>query len=202
MLYDDTNSAIRSGEYYRVDHRCKTRHVMNVKRNAEVLLLLHWKSNKYYTNWACFCSPNYPACNAHAPYCQLWHGPLYNIFPHYLIKGMILGKKRVLERKMCISSLSTHLSGTLPILRRNEREIIKTHMSLHVKYRLFLSDVNKPWLIWTYFCKTLKFQTSVLWELICCVRTDGRRDMTEVIVAFRNFANAPKKGHTDSMTVS
>jgi hypothetical protein len=37
------------------------------------------------------------------------------------------------------------LSETLLILRRNEWEMIKNvHMCLHVKYRFFLSDVNKP----------------------------------------------------------
>jgi hypothetical protein len=29
------------------------------------------------------------------------------------------------------------------------------------------------------------------------MRTDGQRDMTELTVAFRNFATAPKKGHAD-----
>jgi hypothetical protein len=28
----------------------------------------------------------------HAPYCHLWSVPLYNIFPHYLLQGMILEK--------------------------------------------------------------------------------------------------------------
>jgi len=34
---------------------------------------------------------------------------------------------------------------------------------------------------------------SVEWEPSCSVRTDGRTDMTKQIVAFRNFAKAPKK---------
>jgi hypothetical protein len=29
----------------------------------------------------------------HAPYCHLWPARLYDIFPHYLIKGTIFGKK-------------------------------------------------------------------------------------------------------------
>jgi len=32
----------------------------------------------------------------------------------------------------------------------------------------------------------------VLWEPTCSVRTDGRTDMAKLIVAFRNFVNAPK----------
>ena len=34
-------------------------------------------------------SPRYPACIAHVPYCQLWPTRLYNIFPPYLINGMM-----------------------------------------------------------------------------------------------------------------
>jgi hypothetical protein len=30
----------------------------------------------------CVCSLRYPACNAHAPYCNMWPAPLYHIFPH------------------------------------------------------------------------------------------------------------------------
>ena len=38
---------------------------------------------------ACVCSLSYTASNAHAPYCQVWPAPLYNIFPHFLICGTI-----------------------------------------------------------------------------------------------------------------
>jgi len=42
--------------------------------------LLQWKSNEYYTTWVCVCSLRYPACNAHASYCNLRPAPLCNIF--------------------------------------------------------------------------------------------------------------------------
>jgi hypothetical protein len=45
-------------------------------------------------------------------------------------------------------------------------------------------------------CYKLKYQIplkSVLWEPSCSVQTDGRMDMTKLIVAFRNFAKAPNK---------
>jgi hypothetical protein len=32
------------------------------------------------TQTVCICSPRYPAGNAHALHCHLWHSPLYNIF--------------------------------------------------------------------------------------------------------------------------
>jgi hypothetical protein len=47
----------------------------------------------------CVCSYRYQSCNAHAPY--LHRGPvrLNNIFPHCLMKGAILGRKKKKEKK-------------------------------------------------------------------------------------------------------
>ena len=45
------------------------------------------------------------------------------------------------------------------------------------------------------FRKLLKYQISlksVQWESSCFIRTDGRTDMRNIIVAFCNFGNAPK----------
>ena len=50
------------------------------------------------------CSLMYPACNAHAPYCHLWTGRLYNIFPYYLINGTILEN---VDHKACVVIFST-----------------------------------------------------------------------------------------------
>jgi hypothetical protein len=63
---------------------------------GEKTTLLHWKSNTYYIFWVCVCSLTYTARNAHAPYCYLWPIQLYNIFPHYLMMGTILGEKKTL----------------------------------------------------------------------------------------------------------
>jgi len=72
------------------------------------------------------CSISYPACNAHAPYCHLWLAPLYSIFPHYLLNGKILGKKKTLLETKCVFwfHLQT-LSTKFLILRRTERDVIK-----------------------------------------------------------------------------
>jgi hypothetical protein len=67
---------------------------------------------------------SYPACNARAPHCHMWPAPLYNIFPHYLIKGTILEKK--LPNTKCVFRFSLQLlSETFLTLRRNERDTIK-----------------------------------------------------------------------------
>jgi hypothetical protein len=63
---------------------------------------------------------------------------------------------------------------------------------LHVKYPLCLWDINETWIFSTDFSKELKHQIS-------SIRTvgaelfigDGQTDMTKLVVAFRNFANAP-----------
>ena len=63
---------------------------------------------------------------------------------------------------------------------------------LHVKYPWFLSDFNETWLLSTDFRKKLRYQVSsksAQWEPSCFTRTH----MTKLIVAFRNFANAPRK---------
>jgi hypothetical protein len=43
----------------------------------------------------CVCIFIYAACKAHGAvvYCHLWLLRLYNIFPHYLIDSLIIGKK-------------------------------------------------------------------------------------------------------------
>ena len=51
------------------------------------------KAISIYTFWVPVCSLRCRACSAHAPYCHLWPAPLYDIFPHYLIKVTILGKQ-------------------------------------------------------------------------------------------------------------
>ena len=50
----------------------------------------------------CVCSLNYPACNAHAPYCTICG--LYHVFP-YLINVMIF-RKTLLNIK-CVLIFST-----------------------------------------------------------------------------------------------
>jgi hypothetical protein len=72
---------------------------ITVHLGAFVKPLSQWKSNEYYTTCVCICSPLYPACNAHAPYCLHRPARLYNISPHYVIKGTIFNKKISLTQK-------------------------------------------------------------------------------------------------------
>jgi len=65
-------------------------------------------------------------------------------------------------------------------------------------YRLYLWDCNET----SIFSEDLKIyiywnqisRKYVQWELSCYMGTDRWTDMTKLIVAFRNFANAPRNG--------
>jgi hypothetical protein len=48
---------------------------------------------------ACVSSRRHTACNAHAPYCQVWPARLYNVFPRYLKKDKSFGRKTLLNIK-------------------------------------------------------------------------------------------------------
>ena len=142
----------------------------------------------------CIWSLRYPTCNAHAPYCDLWPARLYSIFPHYLNKRHDIRKK--LLNKKCVFWLSVQLlSETFLILRRTERDVIKNVNWIHVKWPSFLSDLNETWVVSIDFRKILKYQllwNSVKWEPRFSMRTDGRTYKTKLIIAFRDFANAPE----------
>jgi hypothetical protein len=71
------------------------------------------------------CSLNYPACNAHEPYCyicpaRLW---LYNIFSTLSHKRHDF-LKNIISYKTCVLIFSTIFSKTFLILRRTEGDMI------------------------------------------------------------------------------
>jgi hypothetical protein len=65
------------------------------------------------------CRLRYPACNTHAPYCHLWPAPLYHVFPHYLINGMIFESKNIIQHKMCVPSFSTTFARNIFHFKKN-----------------------------------------------------------------------------------
>ena len=133
--------------------------------------LLQWKDNKYYIVWVCICSLNYPAYNAHTPYCHLWPAGLYSTFPHYLI-NKLLNIKYV----FCWVPLKL-LSEMFLIRRRTERDMIKNiHWS---SCKLPLIFVRCWWNLnfLDRFSKSnpnSNFMKCVQWEPSYSMRTDGR----------------------------
>ena len=67
---------------------------------------------------------------------------------------------------------------------------------VRVKYPLFLSDFDESWSFSTDLKKktNTKFNQNMFSRsrVFTCGRTERRTDMTKLVVAFRNFANAPK----------
>jgi hypothetical protein len=155
--------------------------------------LLLWKSSEYYTTWVCV----FVALGIHAMrmrHIDLSPATFYS-FPHCLINGTIFENKFL--NTNCVYWFSLQfLSETFLILRRNERDIIKMYISLHVKYPLFVTDFNKTWIFRTDFRKLLKYKISwksVKWEPSCSMRTYRQTDRHDE--ALRNLANAPNNEH-------
>jgi hypothetical protein len=79
------------------------------------------------------------------------------------------------------------------------------NIGLRVKYPLFKSHFNELRIFSTDFRKILQYKISlksVLREVSCSIQMDGQRDMTKLMVAFRNFAKAPKNCSSSDTTVS
>jgi len=78
---------------------------------------------------------------------------------------------------------------------RNSCERYK-HIGLHAKYILLLSNLTKLKFSRPIFQKIVKYQISwkfVKWELSYSMRAERRTDMKQIIVAFRSFAEAPRR---------
>ena len=70
------------------------------------------------------------------------------------------------------------------------------HKRLHVNYPLFLSDFNNTSIFFRYIFEkysNIKFHEnpSSGGRVVPCGLTDRQTDTTEIIIAYRNFANAP-----------
>jgi len=74
----------------------------------------------------------------------------------------------------CVLIFSTNLTEKFFFFIRNDRDMMKMYIGLHIKYPFFLSDCNKN-------------PSSDSWVVLC-----RQRDI-KLIDVCRNFANAPKK---------
>jgi hypothetical protein len=148
----------------------------------------------------CICIHRYPASNVHVPYCHLWPDPFYIIFPHYLINGTIL---KVLQNIKWVFWVSIQLlSVSFLVLRRNERDMIKNVYCYSYNVPVILVPYEWNLKLLDRFLKNT--QTSNFKKIrpvgagVSHVdrwtgeHTEKRSDMTKLIEAFRNFANAHK----------
>ena len=66
----------------------------------------------------------YLACNAHAPYCHLWSVPALEKLSRLSHKRHVI-RKNDIEHEICALVSSTTFVETLPIRRRDERDMAK-----------------------------------------------------------------------------
>jgi hypothetical protein len=87
----------------------------------------------------CVCSPIYPTCNAHAPYCHLACPALqyFSILSHK--RHDFRKKKKFNGYKMCVCWFRLQgLSETFLVLRRNERDMTKNEYRSSCKVPVML----------------------------------------------------------------
>ena len=123
--------------------------------------------------------------------------PLYNIFPHYLINGTFF-YKTFLNIKY-VFRFSLHLlPETFFTLRRTEWDTIKNIYLVSTESTLYCCPIS----INLGFSQSFfeKFSNVTFIEslsggsrVVPCGQTDGWTEMTKLIVALRNFANALNK---------
>ena len=148
----------------------------------------------------------YPAFKAGlfpaALYCHVRPAWPYHIFAHYLRSGTIYEKKKKeesAEHKIVFSLSLQLLSATLLILRIIEQHIIMNlqHKGLHVKYRLVFSaflrfELPRQLLEKSSNIRFLENPSSGS-RVVPYGQTEGQTDMTQLTVAYRNFANGLKQ---------
>jgi hypothetical protein len=115
------------------------------------------------------------------------------MFPRYLINGTTLEKMYWtwnasfdFTYNFCLEHLSVWEEFSEILLWR--------YIRLHIKYPLILSDFNETWIFSTDFRRIHKCQLKKMRPVGAeLFHAEGQTDMTMLTVAFRNFANGPKK---------
>ena len=136
---------------------------------------------KVLTYSGCVCSFRYPACNAHALYCNLRPVRLLSILLHYLTNGTIFWTD-ITGHIMRALILSTTFVWNISHSKKNWAKYNKfTYLDIHMNCPLLLSDFNETWKFSTDFRKIFKFQISwesVRWKPSFSFRTDGHDEQS------------------------
>jgi len=147
------------------------------------------KSNKYYIFWVrVCCSPSYPACIL--LYCHV-ACPALQCFSTLSHKRHDF-REKLLNIKCVFFIYPQILSENFSFLEELSEIWSKLYIGFHVNYPFFLSYFDDIWILWSDFGKVLKYRIS--WKSFQwgagLFNAYRRTDITKLIVAFRNFANA------------
>jgi hypothetical protein len=126
--------------------------------------------------------------------CHLRPVRLYHIFPHYKHKQHDF-RIKFTEHKMCFDFSLQFFLEHFSFYDKFSEILSQMYIDLHIKYPLSLPDVNETWFFPKEFRRVanIKFQQNPFSgsRVVPYGRTDRRTGMTKLIVAIRNFANAP-----------
>ena len=120
----------------------------------------------------------------------------YRIFSHYLINGKVFDK--ILLNIKCVFWFCPRLLSKIFLtIRRNNQDIIKKVYLFSSKVPISHVRFKETWIFTTHSRKILKYKIlwkSVLWELNCSIRTDGRTEGHKEAngLFFFKFVNEPK----------
>jgi hypothetical protein len=121
----------------------------------------------------------------HAPYCHLRPARLYNIFPHYIVNGTIVGGGFLNIKLVFWFSLYLFLLQHFSLYEEFGEIWSKMYIGLHVQYQLFLLDFNETWIFSTDFRKILVSNLANICPVVAEL-FDAKLRAT-----IRNFAGAP-----------
>ena len=148
--------------------------------------LLQWKSNEYYTTWVCVCSLRYPACNAHTSYFHLACPALLQYFSTISHKRRDFRKKSYWTQNVYFDFLYNFCLKKWA--RYDQNCILVFVWIVRFEWNLNFRDRFSRNRRISNFMKIRQVEAELFYMN---GRTDSRADMTKLIVAFRNLANAP-----------
>ena len=138
------------------------------------------------------CSLSYPACSAHAPYCHLWI-KYFSTLSHKRHDF----RKKVMGHKMWVLISSTTFVWNISHFRRNwgiygQKRLVVFTLSTRNSCPILMKTEFSRQILKNYSNTKFHENPSSGSRVVPCGQTDGRTDMTKIIIAFHNFASTPK----------